>query len=86
MALSEIVRAARDADLSVLKDPFALRHVESIWVRFSKDYKDRWKASGSIDFENGPTKGEQEFEAETIEDVLAQMQAFLTSLKEDQTP
>lgn len=64
---------------SILKDPFNKTSVKRIYVSYS-EFMRKWSANGSIEFSNGNTSGEQKFTANTFDEVVAQMKAFLEDL------
>lgn len=67
--------------LSVVKDPFNKNSVRRIWFCASDWRGDgEWIFSGSVEFQNGLTKGEQDFKGKSIEDVITQLQSFLEEL------
>ncbi len=61
---------------SVLKNPFGKNSIKRIYVSFSQ-FSDRWSANGSVEFENGNTKGEQKFTGQTFDDVVLQIKALI---------
>ena len=61
---------------SVLKNPFGKNSIKRIYVSFYQ-YNDRWSANGSVEFENGNTKGEQKFTGQTFDDVVLQIKALI---------
>lgn len=69
---------------SVVKDPFKKTSVTSIYVRVGRPFFSSndapFKAWGSVEFENGKTKGEQKFEGDTFDDVVLQIKAMLDNL------
>lgn len=62
---------------SVINDPFAKTHITGISVRW---YNNSLKARGNVDFENGSTKGSQEFSGETFDEVVLKIKAMLETL------
>ena len=69
--------------LSDLRDPFKRDCVEEIRFRIAKalfaPYEIRYTAA--VEFMNGPTKGEQSFEAEDFPSLVKKVDQFTNSLK-----
>lgn len=67
---------------SSLNNPFATDKVSNIWIHMRKDlFRETFRFTGSVEFYNGRTKGEQTFEGTDIMDVVKQIYAFLEQLK-----
>lgn len=67
---------------SSLNNPFATDKVERIFICMGKNLFSRdFYFSGTVEFSNGRTKGEQKFEGTDIMDVVKQIYAFLEELK-----
>lgn len=67
---------------TTLNNPFAIDKVEDIWIHMSRNFfSGRFSFTGSVEFSNGRTKGEQKFEGADIMDVVKQIYAFLEQLK-----
>ena len=72
---------------SILKNPFSKNCVKRIHVAFGErafaSLRDgsSWEASGSVEFSNGNTKGEQRFHGETFDEVVAKIKAFINELQ-----
>lgn len=67
---------------SSLNNPFATDKVERIFICMGKRIFDgTFYFSGSVEFSNGRTKGEQKFEGTDIMDVVKQIYTFLEQLK-----
>jgi hypothetical protein len=67
---------------SSLNNPFATDKVEDIWIHMRKSlFSEEFSFSGSVEFSNGRTKGEQKFEGTDIMDVVKQIYSFLEELK-----
>lgn len=67
---------------SSLNNPFAHDKVKRIFISMNKDlFTDKFRFRGSVEFSNGRTKGEQEFEGSDIMDVVRQIYTFLEELK-----
>lgn len=67
---------------SSLNNPFATDKVERIYICMGKRMFDvTFYFSGSVEFANGCTKGEQKFVGSDIMDVVKQIYAFLEQLK-----
>lgn len=65
--------------LSNFKDPFAKDCIVSISTYCFVSF-DKREYTGSVEFKNGDTKGEQEFEGTSLTDVLKKMEAFVEQL------
>lgn len=65
---------------SILKDPFNKNAVKRIYVSFS-EYSGTWSANGSVEFQNGNTKGEQKFTGQTFDDVVLQIKSLINELQ-----
>lgn len=68
--------------LSIVKDPFNKNCMVGLWVHCNKSNYSGWSYSGSVNFENGNTKGEQKFNGESLKDVLLKVEAFILTLEE----
>jgi len=71
------------SSISIIKDPF---NSESMTVFSVNCYKGAfidksWRYKGRVEFENGDTKGEQHFEADSLQNLLIKMEAFVKELK-----
>lgn len=67
---------------SSLNNPFATDKVSDIWIHMGKSiWEEKYEFTGSVEFSNGRTKGEQKFEGTDIMDVVKQIYAFLEQLK-----
>lgn len=66
--------------LADLRDPFNASSCYSIWFWIRKDYDNRIRFTAKVEFRNGPTKGEQQFEATDFKALVAKVEAFTTSL------
>lgn len=70
-----------EEQLSVIQNPFNKNKIVRLYVSYrKKTFEDAWYATGSIEFENGKTKGEQNFEADTFDEVVIQMKACINQL------
>ena len=67
--------------LSILKDPFTKDGVNRVLTHCYRNYKGEWVYSGSVHFQNGATKGEQGFDAQSFADLLKQLEDFINTLK-----
>ena len=66
---------------SILNDPFHKTNVKKVFVNFEDFWGDgKWKASGVVYFRNGKTNGQQEFNGETFDEVVAQIKTFIDEL------
>jgi hypothetical protein len=70
---------------STVKDPFGKQSIKKITVTYSAPFwaheKD-WSARGTVYFENGNTKGEQQFEEKDFDEVVLKIKQFIqTELK-----
>lgn len=67
---------------SSLNNPFATDKVSDIWIHMRKElFSERFRFTGSVEFSNGRTNGQQKFEGTDIMDVVKQIYAFLEQLK-----
>ena len=67
--------------ISQLKDPFSKDCIIRVSTWASRDSWDNtWTYSGTVEFENGNTKGEQEFEGVSMADVIQKMEIFVEGL------
>ena len=69
--------------LSVINDPFKKSKVTMVYVCGNRSLfdKDKFRFSGTVKFENGNTKGEQEFEGESFDDVVLKIKAMLETME-----
>ena len=65
---------------SIVKDPFNKNAVKRIYVSFS-EFCGSWSANGSVEFQNGNTKGEQKFTGQTFDDVVLQIKSLINELQ-----
>lgn len=66
---------------SNLSNPFDATKVERIYISCNKSiFSDEFRISGSVEFRNSSTRGEQEFKGEDIMDVVQQIYKFLEQL------
>lgn len=65
---------------SVIKDPFVKVHIKHISVRWYNTFK--IYARGTVEFQNGNTKGEQEFEGDTFDEVVLKIKAMIENLEQ----
>lgn len=66
--------------ISVIKDPFNQESMNCFRVSCRK-WMGKWSYRGTVEFENGNTKAEQDFESEDLESLLKKMEAFVKELK-----
>lgn len=67
--------------LSLVKDPFNKTNITLVRVSYRKShFDDSWMAIGKVEFENGNTKGGQEFESDTFDNCTKQIKEFIDSL------
>lgn len=64
---------------SVLKDPFKKTCVKRVYVSFWL-FSGKWSANGSVEFENGSTKGEQKFDGQTFDEVVQKIKSFISNI------
>jgi len=76
----EIFGARTSNGVSPLKDPFSKNSVKSAMIYVHKG-SSGFTFSGHVEFQNGLTEGKQNFKAENMNGILAQMEAFLVTLK-----
>lgn len=70
--------SAEQRAISGFNDPFQKACVEYIRIHSFPRMSGNWK--GSVEFKNGRTNGEQTFEAETMADLVIEMQEFIKAL------
>jgi hypothetical protein len=76
----EPARAAPEAKaITPFNDPFGSRHVERIYM-FIYMHDGKPSVSGSVKFKNGETSGEQEFRADTLEELLLKIKFFIQTI------
>jgi ABC-type antimicrobial peptide transport system permease subunit len=67
---------------SIINDPFKKSKVKSIRVHYGeKVFGIGWHAYGVLEFQNGNTTGEQKFNGETFDDVVASIKEVLNQLE-----
>lgn len=67
--------------VSPLKDPFEKDCVTSISMRYWKgSFSDDWYFTGTVEFINGNTKGEQKFDCSSPDQLHAEINEFLKTL------
>jgi len=67
--------------LDVIKNPFAKKRISELWIRFAPEmFSHEWKATGTLKFQNGNTKGEQRFEGDSVDEIIIQMKKVIESL------
>lgn len=66
--------------LSILKDPFSTKCITDVMLRWTKMYDGRVWVYATVCFTNGDTKGEQKIEAESMEELIKKVDAFVKSL------
>lgn len=80
--MTEIKISDKETGLSVIQDPFKKTMVTHIHVHAIKGFLGgKWTFSGSVKFENGNTKGEQEFKGENFDDVVLKIKAMIDNLE-----
>ena len=62
---------------SIINDPFAKNRVTAIRLHY---YPQRGNCNGSVEFENGATKGEQNFNGSSFDEVVLKMKAMLENM------
>lgn len=76
----EIFKAERKA-VSPVTDPFKKKCIDSIHLHaLKRTFSDDISVSGSVKFINNNTKGEQEFEAATLDELLYKIKTFVEKL------
>lgn len=65
---------------SLLNDPFKKNKITRISV-FYRELMRVWSATGTVEFTNGDTKGEQRFEGETFDEVTLKIKHFINNLE-----
>ncbi len=76
----ELLGFATNSMPSILKDPFSRNRIDRIYISWRPSTS---KCYGSVEFKNGSTKGEQEFEGETFDEVTLKMKSFIEEIKKD---
>ena len=67
--------------LDILKDPFKKDNIERVRLTMYKGcLSGKMRFDGSVEFRNGNTLGEQEFEAKDWQDLANQVERFIESL------
>lgn len=68
--------------MSILADPFKKDKWTAVHIHMynAGKYGSSVTISGKVEFENGATKGEQEFKADTMPELLQKIEAFMTTL------
>ena len=66
---------------SVLNNPFCKNSIKRISVSFA-EYSSGWTAYGTVEFQNGNTKGEQKLTGQTFDDVVLQIKALIEEFNE----
>lgn len=79
MALTDIKEGRKG--LSDLKDPFRSDCVKRFSTWCAKLWSGKWTYTGTIEFQNGNTKGEQKFDAENFGGLLKKMEIFIEELE-----
>lgn len=80
--MSKAVSGEVQNALSVIKDPFGYQHIEKIFILAHKGWIDNeWKYSGTVEFENGRTKGEQHFDGKNLASVVKKVDIFIKELE-----
>lgn len=64
---------------SVINNPFQQSKITGIHVNFT-EFMGKWTARGTVEFKNGLTSGKQGFRADTFDDVVQQIRAFVLEL------
>jgi hypothetical protein len=67
--------------VSILKDPFASSNIEAVMLRAWRKYDGAFDFYSKVEFKNGNTKGEQQIDAASFEELLTKTKAFLETLK-----
>ena len=76
--MSDLERIGENKLSGTLAQPFNKESVKRIMVVYRDEWKGKWSAYGTVEFENRDTKGEQRFEGENFDEVVAKIKAFLT--------
>jgi hypothetical protein len=67
--------------ISLLKDPFAKDLVSKIVIIVDKDWDKYIKVYADVEFQNGATRGIQNFKGSDFNTVVKEMQTFIETLK-----
>jgi hypothetical protein len=79
--LEKFERIGNEKLPSVINDPFSKVNIINIHVHFHKSYfGEGWAASGTVEFKNGNTKGEQNFEGAHFDEVAEKIREFIKTL------
>jgi hypothetical protein len=70
-----------ESRISVLKDPFKKECLRDVLINICRRSDGTTRTWGKIEFVNGNTVGQQKFEAETFDALMAQMRAFIETIK-----
>lgn len=67
--------------LSILKDPFAQQYLEGVLLRAWRGHDGKFNFYAKVEFKNDDTKGEQQINATSFDDLIRQTEAFLKTLE-----
>ncbi len=68
---------------SIINDPFKKNRITSIIVNYSPNIfnREKWDATGYVDFQNGSTSGQQKFKTPDFDSCVIQIREFINSLE-----
>lgn len=79
--MSLLGMSGKESPLSVIKDPFSKNKIENVHLHITKKWVgEGYNFSGTVEFQNGNTKGKQRFTGESFDDVVMQIKAMIDSL------
>lgn len=68
--------------VSPVKNPFAKSQITDVFIRaYKSPWRDTWTFYSTVEFKNGDTEGKQKIIGESMNDVIAKTDAFVTSLE-----
>lgn len=67
--------------MSILKDPFATKHIDGVLLRAWRQYDGSFNFYAKVEFKNGDTKGEQQINAASFDELISKTKAFIETLK-----
>lgn len=67
---------------SIISDPFNKASITRVYLNYQVPlFGDQWKCNGSVDFKSNNTRGTQQFEADTFDEVVIQIREFIKTLE-----
>ena len=81
METNELNNFAKSETISIIKDPFDLKNIESISIFFRRYLSDgQFSSSAWVEFKNGSTEGKQTFEGKSLDEVILKVKHFIEQL------